>query len=423
MKDEINYQMVNRLTRELKDARKRPAKEYEIWDTKLDGFVLRVQPSGRMTYGIVYARGKRFTIGPADTIDPAQARARALEVRAAHDKAKRGDGLDPLEEKEQKTGGAKSGTTYLRFLNDTYKPWLEINLVHGLYAYTTLVKAFPELHELKLAEITPGVIETWRTRKLQEDFDPNTINRQLSDLKACLHRARDIWDVAISDKLDRVKPCKIDRSPKVRYLTAAEETRLRQALDKREDDLRSGRLVYTVPTDLTGHTFADHLKPAILLSLHTGLRRGELLKLKWEDVHFDRASLTVVGTTSKTGKTRHVPLNAEALSTLKAWKEQPGLKSQFVFTGKTDDKGAHPMQDIGKSWEHLLKRARITGFRWHDLRHTFASKLVMAGENLNTVRELLGHADYKMTLRYAHLAPEHKAAAVAKLCAPVVAAT
>src|SRR5207245_770795 len=95
--------------------------------------------------------------------------------------------------------------TYKQFLDDVYRPWLRTNLVHGDYAYETLVKAFQEFHELALVEITPGAIEIWRTRKLQQinpktknPLNANTINRQLSDLKACLHRAQDIWDYKIS---------------------------------------------------------------------------------------------------------------------------------------------------------------------------------------------------------------------------------
>jgi integrase len=137
------------------------------------------------------------------------------------------------------------------------------------------------------------------------------------------------------------------------------------------------------------------------------MRRGELFALEWRDLDLDRRTLAVRGDNAKSGKTRHIPLNDEAADTLSHWQGQQG-DNGLVFPGKE----GLPMDNINSSWRHLMERAKITRFRFHDLRHTFASKLVMAGVDLNTVRELLGHADIAMTLRYAHLAPAHKAAAV-----------
>ena len=118
------------------------------------------------------------------------------------------------------------------------------------------------------------------------------------------------------------------------------------------------------------------------------------------------------GEGSKSGQTRYVPLNSEAVEALRSWKTMVADISGYVFAGRED---GEPLDDVKKAWLPVVRLAKIDGFTFHDLRHTFASKLVMAGVDLNTVRELLGHADIKMTLRYAHLAPEHKAAAVAKL--------
>jgi len=119
----------------------------------------------------------------------------------------------------------------------------------------------------------------------------------------------------------------------------------------------------------------------------------------------------VRGHGAKSGNTRYIPLSDDALSTLRAWREQtssPRLVFPSPVTGGR-------MDNIRKSWASLIKLANIQNFRFHDLRHSFASNLAMTGADLNTIRELLGHASIEMTLRYAHLTPGHKAAAVAML--------
>jgi integrase len=105
-------------------------------------------------------------------------------------------------------------------------------------------------------------------------------------------------------------------------------------------------------------------------------------------------------------------LNSEASRVLKSWQPKVVEAGWCVFGGSTQ---STPLVAVKKSWRGVLKAGKVTLFRFHDLRHTFASKLVMAGVDLNTVRELLGHKSLAMTLRYAHLAPEHKAAAVETL--------
>jgi hypothetical protein len=217
----------------------------------------------------------------------------------------------------------------------------------------------------------------------------------------------------LDNPVRRVDKPKIDRRPQVRYLDTDEEARLRRALIQRDQKAqkmpksanlwRRKRRKEELPT-LT--YFADHLTPAVLISMNTGLRRGELLALTWADVIVHGRILTVRSHSAKTGDTRHVPLNDEALETLQQWRKQ-NLQHERLFPIATSFKTA---------WAALLEEAMIAKrFRWHDLRHHFASRLVQAGVPLNTVRELLGHGSMAMTIRYAHLAPDQKREAVDKL--------
>jgi integrase len=137
--------------------------------------------------------------------------------------------------------------------------------------------------------------------------------------------------------------------------------------------------------------------------MNTGIRRGELLALEWSAADLVNNMLTIEGSNAKSKQTRHVPLNTEALDVLRRWKKQSRDKRMFAFTG------------FKTAWSALLKQASIKGFRWHDMRHDFASRLASKGVPLNTIRELLGHQSLAMTIRYAHLQPDQKIEAVARL--------
>ncbi len=423
------------ITNKTVDRESKPEiKPYELWDNELQGFILRVQPSGVKTFYLEYARKKRVKIGPADSMTPEQARMKALALKSAF----KVDGVIPetgkakrqREQKEELAKALEQANSYLNFLSDKYRKHLVQTLRSGVdnaenvkETMDNLIRRFPEFHQLRLNEISLLEIDKWKQRRADEGVRTSTIQRQLNDLRACLNMAVE-WELLANSPFARStrrnRKSKIDSNAVVRFLSTDEEISLRSALDKREAKIRAGRESanewrskrnYVTYSDMEDQFFADHLKPAVLLSLNTGLRRGELLKLKWKNVDFERKMVTVEGETAKSNKTRHVPLNEEALLILQEWKRQPGVKSSYVFC----DAEGKPFRDMRTSWETVIKLAKISNFRWHDLRHTFASKLAIAGVDLNKVRALLGHSDYKMTLRYAHLAPEHLHEAVAML--------
>ena len=187
-----------------------------------------------------------------------------------------------------------------------------------------------------------------------------------------------------------------------------------RALDEREAAMRQGGLSSAnkfISMSKQG-TFTDHLKPMVLVAMNTGVRYGELSLMRWTDISLtDAPMLTVQAAYAKTGNTRHIPLNETAKATLRAWKAQQGDTSGYVFVTLNGDR----IKSVRKGWKSILTAAKIKDFRWHDLRHHFASRLVSAGVDLNTVRELLGHGSLDMTLRYSHLAPDMAAKAVAQL--------
>jgi integrase len=376
---------------------------FEITDRDLVGFILRVQPSGARSFLVQIARGRRITLGAVGHLTPAEARERAEKVlgNVAHG-LKPLSGFDPDERMSLKD-----------FVEQKYQPWLEANRPRtAAYTVNRIQRCFSRWFLHKLDEITPDLIEDWKIARFRKGRTASTVLRDIATLSAILTRAVRMGKLE-DNPVRRVDKPKIDRRPQVRFLDPAEEARLRKALidrdrlahDKRESANDWRRERYKAEKPALPH-FADHLTPAVLISMNTGLRRGELLGLRWTDINFPQEMLTVRSHSAKTGDTRHVPLNREATETLKRWRKQ-NVDSDRVFPVSTSFK---------TSFTSLLKAASITTpFRWHDLRHHFASRLVQAEVPLNTVRELLGHGSLSMTIRYAHLAPDQRKEAVDKL--------
>jgi integrase len=370
-----------RLTQTVVQKAEPQNKRYTLHDDILQGLMLRVEPSGSKLYYIDYRKkdGRRmaYKLGRAELFTVAEAREKAKEFLA-----RVALGED--------TGKKKNAPTLGEYLEETYFPWVRANHKSGEGTISRIRCHFGFLWDSPVKDIDVVKIERWRIGQLQKN-KAASINRTFNALKAAVnwgykHKTFDV------NPLARLEPLQErDSQPRVRYLSPDERERLMTALDERE------------------RKSADHLKPMVIISLNTGARRGALFALRWSDVDMEKKMLALRGEEGKSGRTYYVPLNSAAYNAFGEWRQCS--TGELVFPSQNGER----MHNCKSSFKNLLKKAKIENFRWHDMRHDFASQLVMKGIDLNTVRELMGHADLKMTLRYAHLAPEMKARAVEAL--------
>ena len=306
------------------------------------------------------------------------------------------------------------------FLDTRYEPWAKTHLKTAEFQLARIRSDFEDLLDRPMAEFSASVIEDFRQRWKKGGLQPRSINRDIQRLQSVLSRAV-AWKILERHPFTDLKPLKTDKTGRVRFLTADEEKALRNALVQREAGLKAARKRFNAwrlarhmrPLPEREGEFLDHLRPMTLLAMNTGLRRGELLSLRWADLNFAGKTLTVRAASAKSGHSRYVPFNTEALGVATTWHRRKGEPKgdALVFPGRDGDR----MTRVDTAWGSLMKLAGIENFRFHDLRHHFASKLVQAGVDLYTVKELLGHSEILMTQKYSHLAPDNLRLAVEKV--------
>ncbi len=255
---------------------------------------------------------------------------------------------------------------------------------HSVRRHATAWRAIqPVFGNKRLADIVPLDPERYRWNRKQAGKSDVTINRELALLRHVYSMAI-TWGKATENPVKKVRFAREDNG-RVRVLSPEEEVQL---------------LAHCGP----------QLKPLVIAALHTGFRGSELLSLTWNEVDFRRYVITVRAAYAKNGESRSVPMNKVLTETLRAVR-MTALATAHVFC--TLHGG--PYRSFRSAFERAVRKAGLVAFTFHDLRHTFASRLVMRGVDLPTVKELLGHKTIAMTLRYTHLSSDHKQRAVSTL--------
>ncbi|MFQ5329639.1 MAG: tyrosine-type recombinase/integrase [Thermodesulfobacteriota bacterium] len=247
----------------------------------------------------------------------------------------------------------------------------------------------PFFGHMTVTEITPRSISAYKSHRYSKGVKAATINRELTLIKHMYTMAIREWEWCRDNPVKRVSMEK-ESPPRDRWLTSEEECKLLTACSER-------------------------LRVIVIFALNTGMRQGEILSLRWNNVNLLKGTLIIEVT--KNGDRRAIPLNGTAWDLLKEQSRIRYPANDYVFTSSTGTKidSGHLRRDFMKA----LRQAGIEGFCFHDLRHTFATRLVQAGVDLYKIQRLLGHKDNKTTQRYAHHYPESLRKSVEVLDAPL----
>lgn len=244
-----------------------------------------------------------------------------------------------------------------------------------------------------LSDISSAKISECRDKLLSEEIVPgrkrsaSTANRYLASLSHVFNMAIREWEWLEINPVGRIKK-QIEPRGRVRFLNEKERDRLLKECKESESPL---------------------LYPVVVLAISTGMRQGEIMNIKWEDIDLARGLIVLHET--KNGERRTLPLTGHALELVKGLNEVRRKDNPYLFPSKKLSGPAN----LRKSWDGVLRKAGIENFHFHDLRHTAASYLAMNGATLAEIAEVLGHKTLAMVKRYAHLSDAHTASVVLRM--------
>ena len=253
-----------------------------------------------------------------------------------------------------------------------------------------------EIGHLFLAALTRVVIgdsiAKWKreTNERGETRGAAILNRYLSTISVVLTAASHDWGWMAHNPARDVRRQKEPRG-RMRFLSEDERARL---------------------IDACATSYCPYIYPIVILALSTGMRKSEILNLRWQDVDLEKAVILLYKT--KNNEPRRVAVRGLALELLKQHNKVRRIDTDYLFPGELTAKNGRPME-ITKAWEDARRRAKLENFVFHDLRHSCASYLAMGGATLLEIAEVLGHKTLEMVKRYSHLAESHTANVVERM--------
>lgn len=412
--------MKTRLTKALLDATEPRETPFEIRDDSIRGLLARVQPTGRITLYLEYYNGSgkrnRLKLGRHGDATMTELRERAEDERARVTL-----GADVAREHREE----RQDLTLQTFIENQYTPWARDNLKAHESTLRRLESGFRPLWKKRLTELDSWTFEKHRSNRLKKKLpkarklpSPATINRDFAHLRAALSKAVE-WRMLETNPLAGVKAQREDKNRAIRAISSDEEKAILAVFTERHTKRVKARERNNKRRKLEGRPllpdaprYRDVMEPMFLLLLDSGLRRGEAFSLEWQDVDFHTRTLTVHGKGAKSSQSRTIPLTARVVGALAAWKAQKGAERDLVFPSKYN---GGRLDSIDGAWRSLLADAGVSGLRVHDLRHSFCSRLALAGVPITVIQRLAGHSTITTTARYLHATARDAENAIAQL--------